>query len=147
MRAATTSRLWGALRYGPSSSSGPDAAAKYLEMTPAEIAGLKCIDFYKDREVIIAAKSQLSEAQRQAFQDRAFECTGSIDPGLRTHVIANAPGEIAGEVVRSALGADGALGGIADIIGNTVLALAGVGLMGLGVARVFGVTPRSAISR
>lgn len=133
-------RLLGALRYGASASAGPDAAAKYLEMSPGELAGIKCLDFYKDREVILAAKSQFTDAQLSALRQRAAECTGSKDPGLITEVITDAPGEIAAGAVREALGATGLVGGLADVIGNALLALAGLGLVVLGVSRVFGVS-------
>lgn len=136
---ATPHRLLGVLRYGPSSSAGPDAAAKYLEMSPSELAGIKCLDFYKDREVILSAKSSFTEAQLAALRQRAAECTGSKDPGLITEVIADAPGEIAAGAVREALGATGLAGGLADVIGNALLALAGLGLVVMGVTRVFGV--------
>lgn len=137
---AIPNRLLGALRYGASSSAGPDAAAKYLDMSPGELSGLKCLDFYKDREIILAAKSQFTEAQLSALRARALECTGSRDPGLITEVIGDAPGELAADAVQSALGATGLLGGVADVIGNALLALAGLGLVVIGLTRVFGVS-------
>lgn len=131
-RAVTPGPLLGALRYGPSSSAGPDPASRFLEMSPAELAGLECRDFYANREVILSAKSQFSQPQLEALEARARECTGAgAGPLIPTPT----------EVATTVLGADGLLGGVADVVANTVLALGGVALIGLGVARIFGATP------
>lgn len=139
-------RLLGVLRYGPSSSFGPDPAAKYLEMSPGELAGIGCYDFARDAEVIISAKSQFTSAQLSALQARAEECTGSKDPRLLADAFGAGGDEgvisdvTAEGVIRGALGAEGLLGGVADVIGNALLALAGLGLVVLGVTRLFGVS-------
>jgi hypothetical protein len=138
----------GALRYGPSSASGPDPASRFLEMSPGDLATLGCYDFYTNAEVILSAKAQFSEAQRAALIARADECAGSAvgaggffswtDPRLliegAKEVAADPVGAITG-----ALGADGLLSGVADVVGNTVLALGGITLVVLGVLRLFGV--------
>lgn len=101
-------------------------------MSPAELAGIECRDYYANREVILSAKAQFSQPQLDALVARALECTGS---GAGTLI--PSPGEVADTV----LGAEGLLGGVADVIANTVLALGGVALMAVGVARIFGATP------
>lgn len=139
-------RLLGALRYGPSSSTGPDPAARYLEMTPGELEDLGCYDFARDAEVIISAKSSFDADQLAALRQRANECTGSLDPRLvadafgaggETGVVENVTAQ---DVVTGALGAEGLLGNVADVVGNALLALAGLGLVVVGVTRVFGVS-------
>lgn len=133
--------LLGRLRYGASSSTGPDESAKYLEMSPGQLATLGCFEFARDREIILAARTRFSQAQLDALIQRAEECTGSRDPRLRADALGT--GDVISDVtvegaITGALGAEGLLGGVADVIGNALLALAGLGLVVLGVSRVFG---------
>lgn len=135
----TTGRLLGALRYGPSSASGPDPASRFLAMTPVELGGLGCYDFYQNSEVIISAKAQFTADQLAALQARAEECTGSKDPRLLVEggkqVLADPVGAITGGLL-----GDGLLAGVADVLGNIVLATGGVVLVILGALRLFGVS-------
>lgn len=139
---ANPNRLLGALRYGPSSSSGPDDAARYLDMTPGELADLGCFEFARDAEIIIAAKTRFSGGQLASLRQRANECTGSLDPRLLGDALGTGDAiedVTPQDVIEGALGAEGLLGGVADVIGNALLALAGLGLVVLGVGRVFGI--------
>lgn len=141
---ANPNRLLGVLRYGASSSTGPDPSAEWLEMSPGELAGASCREIFEADEAILAAASSFTPAQRSALLARVEECAdaGVLGVGLipaLTRVQEEAPGGIVGAAARGALGAEGALGGLADVVGNALLALAGLGLVVLGVTRVFGV--------
>lgn len=131
----TTGRLLGALRYGPSAAAGPDPASRFLEMSPAELRELDCAEWDQNYEVFISAARQFTDEQNQAIAEVAIRCTriGEVREGVLD------PIGWAADALESALSS--AVGSLADVIANTVLALAGVALVVIGVGRIFGVTP------
>lgn len=151
--APTPGPLLGAGRYGASSSSGPDPAARYLAMPAAELAELECYDLYVNREVILAAATQFTAEQRAALSARAGKCANTaggggdfwtwIDPRLLVEGAKGVAADPIGAITDNILGS-GLLGGVADVVGNAVLALGGVVLVVAGVLRLFGVSATQA---
>lgn len=138
---------WANVRYGGYSSGGPDALSRFLEMTPAELRQLDCVEYREAADVIVAGRSQFSQAQRDALIARANECAVNnpllpdlIDPGVKGNIVDDPAGGL-----RDA--ASSVLEGAGVVLGNIVISAAGVALIVMGISRMFGVNPVRAAAR
>lgn len=138
---------WASTRYGGFSVGGPDALSRFLEMTPAELGALDCVEYREAIPVIAAGAAQFSDAQRAALIDRADECAVNnpllpdvVDPGVAGNVIDDPLGAVTDA-------ASAVLEGAGVVLGNVVIAAAGVALIVAGVSRMFGTSPVRAAAR